>query len=187
MRKIAQGATEAIKILTLGSEGGGYAQPPKETHHKNLPNASEKEKACSFPWKAVCKEATLATQLTRSAFTHLEAISCISKVLGPLIWWRPARALGFNRSSPKAAKPLRGSTQSNHQPPSLSQPFFFCKLKGFLVPSLLLFSILSLHWPYPVIALSSAQKSQKLSLSWRFSALMLRANIKATVNVHIQQ
>lgn len=34
------------------------------------------------------------------------------------------QSLGFHRSSPKAAKPLRGSTQSNHQPPSLSQPFF---------------------------------------------------------------
>jgi len=61
------------------------------------------KKVCSFPRKAVCKGVTLATQLTRSAFTHLEATSHISKVPGLLIQCRPAGALGFNRSSPKAA------------------------------------------------------------------------------------
>jgi len=48
MRKIAQGATEATRILTLSSEGGGYvgqeAQHPEETHHKN----QKREKSVQF-------------------------------------------------------------------------------------------------------------------------------------------
>lgn len=142
MRKIAQGAPDTTRILALSSEGAGYAgqeaQPPRETHHQNLLNASEKGKGLSFPRQAVCKGAILATQLTRSAFPRLEAASCISKAPGLLIRWRPAGALGFNRSSPRAAEPLRGRTQGNHP----TQPFI-CKLKGFLVPSLPLSSLLS--------------------------------------------